>query len=127
MNTAGGKSGSTLHAGLAIDGGRLFELQDTDLASVPVRFGLGDNYPNPFNPVTKISFELPTSSRVRLRIFDVRGNEVRTLVSGEMPFGSHTVTWNGADDHGRAVSSGVYFYRIEAEGFAATQKMMLVK
>jgi len=127
MNTADGKSGVALRASLTIDGGDTFDLQDTDLASVPVRFGLGDNYPNPFNPVTKISFDLPTSSRVMLRIYDVRGFEIRTLVSGVMPFGSHTVTWNGADDGGRAVSSGVYFYRIEAEGFTATRKMMLVK
>jgi len=127
MNTSGGKSGGALQASLAIDGGESFELQDTDLASVPVRFSLGNNYPNPFNPITKISFDVPTTSRVALRIYDVRGNEIRTLVSGVMPFGSHTVTWNGADGRGRAVSSGVYFYRIEAEGFAATHKMMLVK
>jgi len=127
MNTSGGNSGGALRASLAIDGGDAFNLQDTDLTHVPVRFSLGDNYPNPFNPVTKISFDLPTTSRVMLRIYDVRGNEIRTLVSGVMPFGSHTVTWNGADDRGRAVSSGVYFYRIEAEEFAATHKMMLVK
>ena len=127
MNTASGKSGGTLRVSLAIDGGDTFELQDTDLAGVPVRFNLGDNYPNPFNPVTKISFDLPTSSLTLLRIYDVRGNEIRTLVSGVMPFGSHTVTWNGADDRGRAAASGVYFYRIEAEGFAATRKMMLIK
>ncbi len=127
MNTSDGKSGTALRAILAVDGGDAFDLQDTDLASVPVRFSLGDNYPNPFNPATKISFDLPASGRVALRIYDVRGNEIRTLVSGVMPFGSHTVTWNGIDDGGRAVSSGVYFYRIEAEGFAATHKMMLLK
>jgi flagellar hook assembly protein FlgD len=122
-----GSIGGALQASMAIDGDESFQLQDTDLASVPVRFSLGNNYPNPFNPITKISFDVPTSSRVVLRIYDVRGNEIRTLVSGVMPFGSHTVTWNGADGRGRAVSSGVYFYRIEAEGFAATHKMMLVK
>ncbi len=127
MNTSGGKSGGALRASLAIDGGDAFDLQDTDLTSVPVRFSLDDNYPNPFNPITKISFELPVSSRVMLRIYDVRGNQIRTLVSGVMPFGSHTVTWNGTDDRGRAAPSGVYFYRIEAEGFAATHKMMLLK
>ena len=127
MNTSDGKSGSTLRSSLAIDGGDAFDLQTTDLTSVPVRFSLGDNYPNPFNPVTKISFDLPVSSRVMLKIYDVRGIQIRTLVSGVMPFGSHTVTWNGTDDRGRAVSSGVYFYRIEAEGFAATHKMMLIK
>ena len=127
METSDGKSGTNLRAILAIDGGDALDLQDTDLASVPVRFSLGDNYPNPFNPVTKISFDLPASSRVMLRIYDVRGNEIHTLVSGVMPFGSHTVTWNGVDDRGRAVSSGVYFYRIEAEGFTATHKMMLLK
>ena len=127
MNTSGGKSGGTLRASLAIDGDDTFELRDVDLASVPARFSLGDNYPNPFNPVTKISFDLPVSGRALLRIYDVRGNEVRTLVSGVMPFGSHIVTWNGTDDRGRAASSGVYFYRIEAEGFSSTRKMMLIK
>jgi len=127
MNVAGGKSGGGLQAALAIDGSDVWELPQTDLATVPVRFALGDNYPNPFNPITRISFDLPVSGRVQLSIYDLRGNDIRTLVSGVMPFGAHTVIWNGTDNRGRSVPSGVYFYRIQAEGFSATRKMMLVK
>ena len=101
--------------------------KESGLAEVPVRFALGDNYPNPFNPMTRISFDLPVASGVLLRIYDVRGSVVRTLVSEGMPVGFHSVIWNGTDDRGGAVSSGVYFYGSKPKGLSDTRKMMLLK
>jgi PKD repeat protein len=78
--------------------------------SVPVRFALGQNNPNPFNPQTTISFDLPEQGAVILRVFDVSGRMVRVLVGGEMhDQGRHDVVWNGRDDTGRRVASGTYF------------------
>jgi hypothetical protein len=127
LDVSGEDSGGTLSAVMAVDGGEPARLSDLPLTAVPVDFRLGDNYPNPFNPSTKISFDLPVSGRVNLRIHDVRGRVVRTLAAEELPFGSHTLVWAGVDERGRAVPSGVYFYRLETPGFTATRKMLLLK
>jgi hypothetical protein len=97
---------------------------------VPVSHAkLGQNYPNPFNPVTRIDYWVPgnRSTAVSLVVYDVRGARVRTLVSGERPAGRYTVEWNGQNDQGAPVSSGVYFYRMTTAGFADTRKMLLMK
>lgn len=84
--------------------------------------------PNPFNPRTTIVYELPEQETVRLHVYDVSGRLVRTLLNGEMARrGRNEVIWNGRDDAGRHVASGVYFFRIEACGYRATQRMMLVR
>jgi hypothetical protein len=88
----------------------------------PVRFELFDNYPNPFNPSTKISYELPTNTLVSLKIFDVLGREVQTLINGREVTGVHTVTFDAGN-----LPSGVYFYRIVAGGFVEAKKLVLVK
>jgi flagellar hook assembly protein FlgD len=94
---------------------------------MPVDYYLSYNYPNPFNPITSVAFGLPTAGQVRLNIYNVLGQQVRTLVDEYMVAGYHEVSWNGRDDGGQAVSSGVYFYRLEAGQFGQTRKMMLVK
>lgn len=94
--------------------------------TIPNEFALHPNYPNPFNPETTIQFDIPKSSQVRLTIFNHLGQRVKALVNELKSPGSYQVNWNGRDDAGRKVSSGVYIYRIEAEGFSATQKMMLL-
>ena len=96
-------------------------------SSLPIEYALDQNYPNPFNPDTQIGLALPSDSHVRLNIFNVLGQHVRTLVDGEMPAGYHTVTWDGNDSDGSSVASGVYFYRITAEDFTSSKKMMLLK
>jgi hypothetical protein len=88
---------------------------------------LGQNRPNPFNPDTRIDFELEHSSHVRVVVFDVSGRRVATLLDREMSLGPHQVTWEGRDDGGQAVGSGIYFYRIEALGFHRDRKMVLLK
>jgi len=94
---------------------------------VPVDYGLNQNYPNPFNPTTEISFALPQASFVTLDIYNVLGQRVNSLVNGELPAGEHTVTWNGTNDAGGSVASGVYFYRLTAGDFVQTKKMMMLK
>ena len=95
--------------------------------SMPDRFELSQNYPNPFNPITFIDFSLPQSSHVKVEVFNVLGQVVKTIVNESRPAGHHTVSWNGTDVSGDHVSSGVYFYRISADDFHASNKMVLIR
>ena len=83
--------------------------------------------PNPFNPSATISFDVASPARVVLRVFDVRGASVRTLLDRDLPAGRHDVRWDGRDEHGRAVASGVYFVRYESAGVRATRRALLLK
>jgi hypothetical protein len=93
---------------------------------VPKKFDISQNYPNPFNPTTKIDFDLPYDSRVSIRLYDMNGREVMTLVNEQRPAGFYTVQMNGNN-----LSSGMYFYRIIADGdgqkFVMTKKSVLIK
>ena len=96
--------------------------------SIPVLINeLRANYPNPFNPTTSISFSLAKAGQATLKIYNTKGQLVRILLSGAKSSGSHTVVWNGLNNEGKAVSSGLYFYRLDAPGFTKTRKMMLLK
>jgi len=94
---------------------------------IPDDFALEQNVPNPFNPTTNISFDLPRQSFVRLEVINVLGQRVKTLVNESLPAGIHTVTFDGRDDNQQQVASGVYFYRLETEGFSQSRKMILLK
>lgn len=95
---------------------------------IPTEFALDQNYPNPFNPSTTIRFALPQRANVELKVFDLLGREVRTLVRGDQfAPGVHNVTWDGRNSAGHAVATGVYFYRINASGFTESKKMLLLK
>ena len=100
---------------------------DDDFAGVAREFALYPNYPNPFNPETRIRFQLAENSNVRLMIYDVLGRKVRTLVSERMDAGHHVLNWNGLNDAGADVASGMYVYRIKAGDFIAHRKMLLVR
>lgn len=89
---------------------------------LPISFGLHQNYPNPFNPSTQIAFDLPSASHVELSIYNVLGQEVKTLINQQMEAGSHVVTFDGSN-----LASGIYFYRISADNFSDTKKMMMLK
>ncbi len=93
----------------------------------PVITELIGNYPNPFNPDTKISFSLATSDNVRLDIFNTKGQKIRTLVDSEMEAGYHTVIWDGRNDNKTEVGSGIYFYRMESDTYSTTRKMIMIK
>lgn len=95
---------------------------------VPTEFTLSQNYPNPFNPSTTIKFGLPKEAPVTLEIYNVLGVKVRTLIAGEtMSAAFHTLVWDGKNDGGVAVPSGVYLYRVHADQFQASKKMTLIK
>lgn len=95
--------------------------------AVPVNFALAGNYPNPFNPSTTISFTLPSSGIANLSIYSITGQKVRDLVSGPLSSGAHSVTWDGRDASGKAVSSGVYLSRLSMGNHTATGRMLLEK
>jgi flagellar hook assembly protein FlgD len=97
------------------------------LATTPATFALGNNYPNPFNAQTTINYQLPELSWARLTIYDLLGRQVRTLAEGVQAAGYHQVQWDGLDEGGVPMASGVYVYRLEAGSFRATQRMLLVK
>ncbi|MBI3578892.1 MAG: T9SS type A sorting domain-containing protein, partial [Ignavibacteriales bacterium] len=94
---------------------------------LPTSFSLAQNYPNPFNPSTTIQYTIPRRSQVRLKVFDTMGREVATIIDQELNAGVYKSVWNGKDHIGVTVSSGVYFYRLEANGYQSTQKMVLLK
>jgi hypothetical protein len=94
---------------------------------VPMRFSLSQNYPNPFNPSTVISYQLPVSSQVTLKVYDVLGNEVATLVNGRQEAGNYTVPFSAISGNTSTFASGVYFYRLEAGSFVSTKKFVLMK
>lgn len=100
---------------------------DEPTAEVPEQFALLQNYPNPFNPQTTIRYRLPHAGHVRLTVFNLAGQMVAELVNGSEPAGEHAVVWDGRDEHGRRVASGLYFYKLESGELNATRKMVLVQ
>ncbi len=93
----------------------------------PATFRLDDNYPNPFNPGTTIAYELPKASDVTLMIYNARGQRVRLLVDSGKPAGSHRAVWDGRDDSGNRVASGVYLYKLLAGDFVASRRLLLLR
>jgi hypothetical protein len=89
---------------------------------LPKEFALSQNYPNPFNPSTTIKYDLSVDTRVSLKVFNIIGQEVVTLVNGEQKAGYKSIQWNAAN-----VASGVYFYRLQAGDFVAIKKLLLLK
>ena len=97
------------------------------ISELPTLFELKNNYPNPFNPITLIPFDLASTSNVSLVIYDLHGNKVRSLVKGTFSAGSYTTSWNGRNDDGIQLGSGIYFYRFTAGDFTATKQMLMMK
>ena len=98
-----------------------------DTSGLPSGFELGENYPNPFNPETVIPYSLPARTHVELTIYDVRGAKVRTLVDQALPGGRHATRWDGRDDVGQQVASGIYLYRLAITGAERTGRMALIR
>ena len=94
---------------------------------VPLSFALEQNYPNPFNPVTEIRYQLPAQADVRLVVYNMLGQEVRTLIQGVQRPGTYAVRWDGTNKNGQAVSSGIYLYKITAGSTVASRKMIFLK
>ncbi len=105
-----------------VDENTVTSIEDHILGEFPYTLTLSQNYPNPFNPTTSISFSLPSKSFVSLKVFDILGREVATLVYEEMPAGSYSRQWNATN-----MSSGIYFYRLQAGSFTETKKLILLR
>ncbi|MFC1729552.1 FlgD immunoglobulin-like domain containing protein [candidate division KSB1 bacterium] len=143
----GGEGDSTVSAGLgatdpqafvdlgvnAVTAQEMFDNGDLNPPEIvgppplPSELKLLQNYPNPFNPETIIEFELPMASDVTVKVYNVLGQLVKTLAAQQMPAGDHTITWNGTNDSGLQVSSGVYIYRLQAGEFISVKKMALIR
>jgi len=102
------------------------EIEISQTVTPPVKM-LAQNYPNPFNPSTTISFNLPKAGNVKLDVYNIKGQRVKTLIDGFMNPDMHSVVWNGTDQNNQSVASGVYFYRLTANGKSETKKMLLMK
>jgi flagellar hook assembly protein FlgD len=88
---------------------------------------LKGNYPNPFNPETSIAFDLEKDDDVSIEIFNAKGQKVKTLLNHRLNAGSHNIVWNGKDDQGNNVSSGIYFFNMKSGKYTSTRKMILMK
>ena len=95
--------------------------------NLPTIYNLAQNHPNPFNPSTKISFSLPEAATVTLEVYNILGQKVVTLFSGDLPAGYHNMKWDATDEFGQYVGSGVYLFRLQAGTFTQVKKMMLMK
>jgi hypothetical protein len=102
--------------------GKFAYSDEVEVMIIPTIFELAQNYPNPFNPSTTIKYQLPISSKVTLKMYDVLGNEVITLLNEEKEAGAYEVIFNASN-----YSSGIYFYRLQAGSFVETKKMILLK
>jgi hypothetical protein len=111
-------TGIFFHLGLTADDAQ---------ALLPDRFGMAQNYPNPFNPETSIQFMVPYTADVKILVYNISGQLVRTLVNGNYSTGIHSVTWDGRSDAGSPVSAGLYLYRMTGSNFSQTHKMLLLK
>lgn len=100
---------------------------DKGNSRLPSQYALNQNYPNPFNPTTTITFSIPERTAVRIVVYDLLGNRVRTLLDREQTAGKRQIVWDGTDRYGREVSAGIYLYRLRTPTYSATKKMILVK
>jgi hypothetical protein len=110
-----------------IDGQHYTGKRLVEVEPIPEKYALGQNFPNPFNPITTIFYDLPVDGKIELIIYDILGRKVITLISGFQEKGYKTVQWKGLDQNGIKVSSGIYFYRLLSEDYMASKKMILLK
>jgi|GEM_PF-3506272 len=100
---------------------------EADSDALPEEFELEQNFPNPFNPATTISYSCPKGAFVTLQIFDISGRHVKTLAQGWQVAGKHTIQWNGTDERNRRVAAGIYFYKLSSADFSKVKKMIFAK
>ena len=99
----------------------------SDEYDIPTEYRLGQNFPNPFNPITIIPFDIATTEKVQFIIYNILGEQVASLLHKKLNAGSHTVTWNGKSDRGVMMPAGLYFYEIRTRKFRDTGKMLFIK
>jgi hypothetical protein len=103
------------------------DVSGNDYTQAPAEFNLFQNYPNPFNPVTQIRYTIPQLTNIQLKIYNILGQEVKTLMSSEQPAGAYRIEWDGTNSFGSRVASGIYVYKIVAGKFVQSKKMMYLK
>ena len=118
---------TTLTATIKTSDGQIWTKEIKVVVAAPKDYKLYNNFPNPFNPSTKIAFELPKASHVNLTIYDIVGREVAQVADAEYPAGYTELTWNGTSKNGPMVASGVYFYRVSTDRWSKVKKMLMVK
>jgi hypothetical protein len=99
----------------------------TGADNLPAEYSLDQNYPNPFNPTTTIMWTMPTTGRAKIEVFNILGRLIATPFEGQAPAGANEVIWDGRTSSGETAASGVYFYRLTADNYSETRKMMLLK
>ena len=105
----------------------LSRTESSDIKAIPVNFALQQNFPNPFNPSTEIRFDLPENDHVTLAVYNMMGQKIKTLASRNMTPGYHSIIWNGTNDSGAKVATGMYFYSINTKNFQSIKKMLFLK
>jgi len=125
--TISGSAGDVIPIVVILNGPPLAKTFSSSAESLPISFGLDFNYPNPFNPETKINYQFPEASNVVIKVFNMKGQLVRTLIDEFKEPGSYTVVWDGRNVAGLSVPSGAYFYKMKAGNFQETRKMVLLK
>ena len=103
------------------------QFENFDPSQTTKEYRLNQNHPNPFNPITRIRFQLPEANHVILKIYDLLGTEIRTLVDGPYEAGHHIIDWDSSDDPDKPVSSGIYLYRMQTGSFSQVRKMTLLR
>lgn len=103
------------------------DINDENNLTLPTSYSLGQNYPNPFNPSTQISFSLPEKTELTLQVFNMLGQNIKTIASGTYSAGTHVFEWDSKDNSGNQAATGIYFYRIDALEFSDTKKMVLLR
>jgi len=112
---------------LKTDANGLTSVEEKRPISIPDNFHLTQNFPNPFNSSTTVVYSIPKATNVELSIYDIRGRLVRNLARGEVTAGTYSVRWDGKDNSGKEVGSGIYLYRLKADGFIQTKRMVFLK
>ncbi|MFZ1082837.1 MAG: FlgD immunoglobulin-like domain containing protein [Candidatus Kryptoniota bacterium] len=118
---------TTLTATISTSDGQTWTKDITVEVAAPKDYQLHNNFPNPFNPSTKIAFDLPIACHVKLVVYDIVGRQVAQVADADYPAGYTELTWNGINKNGVMVSSGVYFYRISTDKWSNVKKMLMLK
>ena len=98
-----------------------------DIFQYPAKYNLNNCYPNPFNPITTLRYDLPEDALVNITIYDMMGRVVKTIINDQQDAGFKSISWNAVNDYGKPVSAGIYLYQIKTEKFSQAKKMILLK
>ena len=122
-----GRFGNGVYCEISVVNSTVLTSLETENDDIITSYKLYNNIPNPFNPETTIKYELPKTSHVSLKIYNILGQEVKTLINDKKSAGIHQIKWDGTNNNGIKVNSGIYLYRLQTGDFVKTKKMILLK